>query len=148
MGEKYWGRKIYFIVLVIIILSESFLIACSLKMNLLHQNEIIISRPVGGYVYIMDKEILPSLSGKTIIVGKITIFADAEKEEEIEHVEFIIDDTLLHKCYLPPFFFTWNTLKYARGKHTIKVVARDIEENIFFDELDVSVISFQRRGGN
>jgi len=108
-----------------------------------YQNKITIARPLEGYVYIMDKKIIPTFSGKTIIIGKITIFVIIE--EEIERVEFKIDGITLHKDYLPPFFFTWNTLKYARGTHTIKVLAYDMEKNAFYDEMNVNVISFKRK---
>ena len=96
---------------------------------------IYIEKPEDRYLYIFDKEILPTISGNTIILGKITIKADAFDENGIEKVEFYINDVLKSNDDVEPYLWLWN--EYAVGNHEIKVVAYDNASNIASDDITI-----------
>lgn len=79
---------------------------------------LYISKPLKGYLYIGDKEIIKTFSGKTIIIGKITIEARAYNAEK---VEFYIDNELKYVDTSEPYSWTFD--EFLIGKHEIKLVA-------------------------
>ena len=85
---------------------------------------VAIKKPLEGYLYIFDRQIAPIL-GNTLIIGPITIEADARGE--ISKVEFYIDGNIKFTDYDKPYSWLWN--EFAMGKHEIKVVAYGNGEN-------------------
>jgi len=72
-----------------------------------------------------------------LIIGKITVTADAYDEEGIEKVEFYIDGILKYNDTEQPYEWIWNG--FAIGKHEIKAVAYDNKGNRAQDEIDVII---------
>lgn len=78
---------------------------------------VYISRPKDGYFYVFDREIMPTLFGNTVIIGKITVRAVAFG---CDKVEFYVDDVLKHTDNGSPFSWVWD--EFAVGKHTLKAI--------------------------
>jgi len=99
-----------------------------------------IVKPRRGYLYLWDREIMPTLFGNTLIIGRITIFVDASNHESgIQKVQFYIDNILQIEDSEPPYAWEWNYL--AIGTHLIKVVAYDNAGNYGMDEMVVKVFN-------
>ncbi|MEA2055189.1 MAG: beta-galactosidase trimerization domain-containing protein [Candidatus Thermoplasmatota archaeon] len=98
-----------------------------------------IGRPERGGIYFMDREIMVTNSDKAIIIGKITIQAEAYSIEGIEKVEFYIDDELKFVDYDEPYEWIWN--EFAFGRHEIKVMAYDSMGNEASDEQEIWIFN-------
>jgi len=82
---------------------------------------VTITKPVNG-LYFKDTRILPIR--KCIIIGQITIEADAHEEPlGIDRVEFSIDGKLKATDTEEPYSWTWNSPAFF--KHTITATAYD-----------------------
>ena len=92
-------------------------------------------------LYVNNKRIIPF--NKARIIGRIDIQAYVFEEwhgpggptNQVEKIEFYIDDELKTTLYSEPYLWTWNEKKI--GKHTIKVIAYDFEGNSNYKELVV-----------
>jgi hypothetical protein len=95
-----------------------------------------ITRPKEGYLYFLDIEIGPTPNGNTIIVGRITIKADASDETSgIDKVEFYINDELKYTDEGAPYEWEWHP--GISFNPTIKVVAYDEAGNSNSDSMVV-----------
>ena len=101
---------------------------------------IEIEKPREGYLYGFDREIMPTIFGNTIVLGKITIEVDASDEDGIEKVEFYIDDVLKNTDYDMPYDWLWD--EFAFGNHGIKVIAHDKNGNKVEDKINVIIFNF------
>jgi len=101
-----------------------------------------ITKPREKRLYVMDKEIMPLPAG-TLVVGKITVETSTYPEEEVEKVEFYVDDTLKYTDVDEPYDWLWN--EFAIGKYDIEVIAYDGQGNKSEDE--INVIIFNLGGG-
>jgi len=99
-----------------------------------------IKRP-SKHLYIFDKEVVPTIFGNTIVVGKVTIEIDVHDESGIERVEFYIDDVLKFTDYDEPYSWLWN--EFAIGWHVIKVIAYDNSGNKAEDMIKVMVFNLE-----
>jgi outer membrane protein assembly factor BamB len=82
---------------------------------------VTITKPLNG-IYLMDTRVLPI--HKYIIIGQITIEADAHEEPlGIARVEFSVDGKLKVTDTEAPYSWTWNSPAFF--KHTITVTAYD-----------------------
>lgn len=95
---------------------------------------IKIERPKQGYLYIFGNKIIPLRH--TIIIGPIKIGVNGN---QLNKVEFYIDEKLKYVAYEPPFTWTWN--EFAIGRHEIKVVAFDFAGNTAIDEQKVWIFN-------
>jgi len=96
---------------------------------------VYFGRPLEGYLYVFDQEIISTIFGNTIILGKITIEADAYDEDGIQKVEFYVDNGLRTIDDSPPYLWHWD--EFAIGWHEIKVVAYDNSGNKAEDRINV-----------
>lgn len=95
--------------------------------------DLKIKRPL-KYLYIFDREIMPTIFGDPIILGKITIKANAmDNQSGMDKVEFYIDDVLKSNDTESPYQWTWNG--FAEGKHTIKAIAYDTKGKSASDDI-------------
>ena len=94
-----------------------------------------IEKPKKGYLYVFDRAWLPI--GITIILGRITIIANAIDESGIEGVEFYVDDILKYNDTEQPYEWLWN--EFAIGKHEVKVIAHDNKGNRAEDAVNVII---------
>ena len=103
------------------------------------QINVNIARPKEGHLYVSDQEIVPNIFHSTIIIGEITIEADAYGEDGIDGVEFYIDDILRNTDTYLPYQWTWN--EFAFGNHELKVIAYDTEGNTAKDKIEVKIFN-------
>ncbi len=75
-----------------------------------------IEKPQAGHLYIFDRDIAGI--GKTIIIGRITIVANASNAEK---VEFYINDELRYVDESMPYSWVWD--EFTVGNYEIKVIA-------------------------
>jgi len=92
--------------------------------------EVDIEKPHKGRLYILNHELWPTLSGKTIIIGSIDIEVIAkDKGCGIHSVEFYIDGIkrAVYYAFEPEHTWrcTWHWDGIVVGEHTIRVVVRD-----------------------
>jgi len=99
-----------------------------------------IERP-SNYLYILDREIVPLKM--PIIIGKITIMADAYDEDGINKVEFYVDEVLKSTDYEEPYSWLWN--ESAIGRHEIKIIAYDNSGNKAEDMINVMIFNLGLR---
>ena len=100
---------------------------------------IYFEKPKEGYLYIADREIMPILIDNTIVIGEITVEADAYDENGIEKVEFCIDDVLKSNDDVEPYRWLWN--EFAVGRHELKVIVYDNGGNTATDEIEVIIFN-------
>jgi hypothetical protein len=103
------------------------------------QINVNIARPKEGHLYVSDQEIMPTIFHSTIIIGEITIKADAYDEDGVDRVEFYIDGVLKSSDTEYPYGWLWD--EKTMGRHTIKVVAYDNASNIASDEEKVMIFN-------
>ena len=85
-----------------------------------------ITHPKRGRIHILGREIFKSLSLKnTLILGRITISANASDDSAVAKVDFYLDDNLVKTCTSPPYEWKWTKPSIFRFHHTLKVVATD-----------------------
>jgi hypothetical protein len=94
-----------------------------------------ITRPMERSFYFENARLF-SLPRNTIVVGFIDIIIDAVASEGLERVEFYINGRLRHIVTEEPYEYRWRTW-LPLWKHTIDVVAYDINDNTASDEITV-----------
>jgi len=102
--------------------------------------EITIKKPLNKWIYKNNIPKRPIIMFTTIIIGYITIFAEANASDgkAIEKVEFYIDDELKFTDIYEPYSWVW--LEKPTGleiKHTIKVIVYDSLGEQNYDEMTV-----------
>jgi len=102
-------------------------------------NETIfqIDKPLPGYLYRKDREIMPTLLGNTCIFGGITVKASASSK--IKKVEFYIDDTLKFTDTTPPYEWEWN--EKALFLYKLRIVGYTEEGTSKADSLDIRIFN-------
>ena len=99
-----------------------------------------IKKPKEGYLYFEDREIMPTITGKTVIIGRITIEAEASNGQSgINRVEFFVDSVYQYEDNQPPYEWTWDY--FSIGTHLIETIAYDNAGNSASDQLLVFVIN-------
>jgi hypothetical protein len=100
------------------------------------QIEVDFAKPLRAF-YINNFRLFPY--NKARIIGSIDIEAYVYKNwyghGSAEKVEFYIDNKLKETVTSEPYLWTWSEIKF--GKHTIKVIAYDKDENISTKEIEV-----------
>ena len=102
--------------------------------------EITIKKPISKWIYKNNIPKRPIILFTTIIIGYITIWAEANASEgkEIEKVEFYIDDELKFTDIYKPYSWVWlETPTGLQSRHTIKVIAYDSVGDLNYDEMTV-----------
>ncbi len=87
---------------------------------------IEVIRPLQGYIYIRNRELIRLPKNTTICIGNMNIGINAFSEIGIEKVEFYVDDTLVDTTIDEPYEWEWES---AFGKHGLKIIAYDKAEN-------------------
>lgn len=103
--------------------------------------DCIIWRPIKGHLYRNNNDTGESIDGRTIIYGRIEVWVIAESQEEIEKVEFYIDDS--YKAGVSKKdegFYKWwltETTGISGKDCTLKVMVYDINGKTGECKLDV-----------
>jgi len=89
--------------------------------------EVCILKPAKG-VYLFNRKILPRFIRLTLIIGRITVIANATDDKGIERVEFYINGKLKGNDTTEPYTYNW-TWERPRLVHifVLKVIAYDTE---------------------
>ncbi len=93
-------------------------------------------KPRNG-LYLNDRKIIPSPF--TVIIGGVTIEADASDDIGISNVSFYVDDEFKNASYISPFTWFWD--EFIMGRHEIKIVAYDAAGNTAMDEQKVWIFN-------
>jgi len=82
-----------------------------------------MKQPIAGKVYFFGKEVLPTIFGKTFIIGNVTVRANATSLDQLDHIGFFVDGNIQYNSTDTPS--TWNMNKnYFKGLieyHRIRV---------------------------
>jgi hypothetical protein len=108
---------------------------CSLTPSII---DIELNRPLNA-LYIQNQLIMPWNSPR--IIGAINISVIIPwgwwgEQDEVEKVEFYIDDVLQTTLTEQPYNWTWS--QYTIGKHVIKVIAYDFNGDTTTKEVEVN----------
>ena len=93
-----------------------------------------IKRPAEGYLYLNDREIIPTFSGNTVILGKITAEAGGSC---FDKVEFYVDGILKKTVDSQPYQWLWD--EKVAGKHVIEV--KMYGEKVCEDRREVTIFN-------
>ncbi len=111
----------------------------SFKIDKVHP-QVKFIKPREGYLYLEDREIIPTITGRTVIIGRITIQVNATNHESgINRVEFYIDNDFQTQDKEKPYEWTWDYLSF--GTHSIKAIAYDNAGNSGSDEIIIWIIN-------
>jgi len=95
-------------------------------------------RPRDNYLYIADREIMPTLG--TIVIGGITMHVNASDEKTgIDKVEIYLDDTLQTELYSYPYNYPWDELAFF--SHYFRAVSYDNAGNTAIAEKKVWIFN-------
>ncbi|HEC76811.1 MAG TPA: hypothetical protein ENI33_06095 [Thermoplasmatales archaeon] len=98
---------------------------------------IEIIKPKQNWLYIFNTPIIPLTN--TVIIGKVTVETSVYSSEEIEKIEFYIDNVLKNTDYDKPYQWQWD--EFAVGEHEIKVRAYDEKGNKAEDKINVTIFN-------
>ncbi|KAA0001388.1 MAG: M20/M25/M40 family metallo-hydrolase [Thermoplasmata archaeon] len=91
--------------------------------------QVSVEKPMQGYLYLQNKEIIPLPFGMTVVLGGIEIEAYAsDNESGVRMVEFYIDGNLKFIDEEPPYTYMWD--EHAFLTHNIEVRAYDNAGNM------------------
>ncbi len=96
-----------------------------------------ISTPTIGYLHYFGVAKRTSFLGKTILLGRTNIVAEASDDLSVQKVEFYIDGNLMETLIEEPYEWKWHRLTI--GKKTISVKAYDDEGKTSTANLEVWV---------
>ena len=102
---------------------------------LVEEYPIDIEKPRKGYLYLFDQEITPTIFGKTIIIGGITVETNVLNESSIDRVEFYVGDELRYVDEETLYEWKWD--EFAIGRYEVKVIAYDDKGNTASDNITV-----------
>ncbi|MDD3493949.1 MAG: PKD domain-containing protein, partial [Candidatus Thermoplasmatota archaeon] len=100
---------------------------------------VTITSPAEGYIHFFGRELLPSIRGKTILIGRITVEAEATDQASwIDKVQFSVDGEVRYNDMQEPYTWTWGL---AFGRHTLGVTAIDAAGHEATEEIEVTIFS-------
>ena len=108
-----------------------------LAQNKSEENPIVIIERPRKYLYVLDREIVPLRM--PVILGDITVIAEASDEDGIQKVEFYVNDILKSTDYEEPYSWLWD--EFAMGEHELKIIAYDNKGNEAQDEVKVMIFN-------
>ena len=74
-----------------------------------------------------------------VVYGSVSVEASATDDNGIQKVEFYVDDELKNTDNSSPYEWTWDTISYSSGFHTIKAKAYDTINQTAEDSISVKV---------
>ncbi len=101
---------------------------------------VTITTPRAGYLYIQGREIVPTFTGNTVVIGPITIAAQASNHESgIHRVAFYVDNELQIEDDQGPYQWTWDYL--SMGTHVVRATAYDNAGQHRSDEIIIKIFN-------
>ena len=115
--------------------------------------QVILHRPLEGYMYLLNHPILQTSFGKQwftglrgitmILGGKTMASAEVISKEPLRYVIFCIDGDFMLWDSQPPYEWEIQGMYYpVVGKHTIEVYAYTTLGKVASDEMDIFILSF------
>ena len=102
-----------------------------------------IIKPKPGFLYVMDKSVVPLPNGRIQILGKLTIVLEAaENSSELTFIEIYLDDVL--KVQLRGPYYEWMLDEPLFLKHKIRILAYDIYGNSMSREFFINIFCLGR----
>ena len=99
---------------------------------------VSIIKPDNG-IYFKDSKILPFFN--PFIIGEITVeLSIIENNNEIDYVEFLLDDNLIFTDFEKPYSFLFDEPKF--GNYELKIIVYDKNNNIVFDQKNITLFNF------
>ena len=99
-----------------------------------------ITKPEAGKIYMFDREILPIIGNKAIVIGKVTVEVQAtDSMAGVDKVELYVDGNYKAGDTTQPY--EWVLDEKTIGKHTLKVVVSDKAGNKISEEREVFIIN-------
>ena len=99
---------------------------------------LTLEKPTANNLYLFDREILPVLRAKAVIVGQITVSVTAsDATSGMDRVSFLVDGVEKASDETAPYEWVWDdTVLFS---HTLKIVAYDNAGNRAEQSVSVSV---------
>jgi hypothetical protein len=95
--------------------------------------------PEESYLYILDRIKLPTIFGRTIVLGEVTVDIQAHDERfGVDRVNLLVDNTLKDVFWEQPYEWLWDD---SLGIHTLEAKAYDIAGNTASDTIEVIIIN-------
>ena len=102
--------------------------------------QLSITKPVDGYLYFNDRQIMPIPANVAFIIGPITFKVDAIDEcSGMDKIEFYINTELKHTDNEIPYEWLWNNSAF--GRFNVKVKAFDRAGNMAMTEQRVWIFN-------
>jgi len=99
---------------------------------------LVLEKPRHNHLYLFDREVMPILRSRAIVMGKITVTVNAtDATSGVDRVEFFVDGTSKSVDSSKPYEWEWDEKTFT--SHVLKVVAYDNAGNSVYEELDVKV---------
>ncbi|HEC89443.1 MAG TPA: hypothetical protein ENI44_02540 [Thermoplasmatales archaeon] len=102
---------------------------------------INIKKPKEGFLCILDKEIIPTVLGNTLVIGRITVEAEVNSENRVEKVGFYVNDITRNADYDMPYQWLWNEALF--GKHVLKAEVYDEKGNKAENKTEVIIFNLE-----
>ncbi|MEA2053617.1 MAG: triple tyrosine motif-containing protein [Candidatus Thermoplasmatota archaeon] len=97
-----------------------------------------LQKPRRNHLYLFDREVMPILRPKAIVIGKITVTANvSDATSGVNKVEFFVDNVSKNIDSEAPYEWEWDETVFC--SHTLKVTAYDNAGNSASSEVDVKV---------
>lgn len=82
---------------------------------------------------------ITSPTGGSTVSGTISVQGTATDNVGVTSIQFSIDNTVVASAASSPFSFSWNTVNYTNGTHTLLVSASDAAGNVGKASISVTV---------
>jgi len=80
-----------------------------------------IERPREGYLYVANREIMPTLRGKTLVIGDILVSTNTQNTS---CVEFYVDGNLRDRVTTEPYEWRWEETIFGTHELEVKIYGR------------------------
>jgi hypothetical protein len=97
-----------------------------------------LDKPNTGNLYLFDRQILPVLRNKAVVVGKITVtVAASDATSGVDRVSFLVDGVEKKSDQAAPYEWLWDETAFL--SHTLKIIVYDHAGNRAETSISVSI---------
>lgn len=89
---------------------------------IVHVHVGAIERPREGYLYVANREIMPTVRGKTVVIGDIVVSVSTQNTS---CVEFYVDGNLRGQVTTEPYEWRWEETIFGNHELEVKIYGRD-----------------------
>jgi hypothetical protein len=106
---------------------------------IIHIHVGAITKPREGYLYIANREIMPTLRGKTLVLGNILITTSVQ---DATSVEFYVDGNLRKRVTTEPYEWQWEETIFGVHELGVKVFGKD--DTFAFQTIPVTIFNIAK----